>query len=130
MIHARSLGQTAQYYGERTALPSGAARPTFRELHDRVAGIAAALGRHGFRAGNRLAMLLGNGKILKRILRERLWGDQPSARMYQPETFMFVREETCRKLRNSVQALSATRVQQAFARSRTDKLLNTGAGHE
>jgi long-chain acyl-CoA synthetase len=60
MIHAHSLGRAAHYYGERTALASGAARPTFRELHGRVAGIAAALGRHGFRAGDRLAMLLPN----------------------------------------------------------------------
>jgi acyl-CoA synthetase (AMP-forming)/AMP-acid ligase II len=60
MIHAHSLGRAAHYYGERTALASGAARPTFRELHDRVAGIAAALGRRGFRAGDRLAMLLPN----------------------------------------------------------------------
>ena len=60
MIHAHSLGRAAHYYGERTALASGAARPTFRELHDRVGGIAAALGRHGFRAGDRLAMLLPN----------------------------------------------------------------------
>ena len=60
MIHAHSLGRAAHYYGERTALASGAARPTFRELHDRVAAIAAALGKHGFRAGDRLAMLLPN----------------------------------------------------------------------
>ncbi|MGC2076322.1 MAG: AMP-binding protein [Xanthobacteraceae bacterium] len=60
MIHAHSLGRAAHFYGERTALASGAVRPTFRELHDRVAGIAAALGRHGFRVGDRLAMLLPN----------------------------------------------------------------------
>ena len=60
MIHAHSLGRAAHYYGQRTALASGAARPTFRELHDRVAAIAAALSRHGFRAGDRLAMLLPN----------------------------------------------------------------------
>jgi long-chain acyl-CoA synthetase len=60
MIHAHSLGRAAHYYGERTALASGATRPIFRELHDRVAGIAAALGKHGFRAGDRLAMLLPN----------------------------------------------------------------------
>jgi hypothetical protein len=29
MIHAHSLGRAAIYYGERTALISGAARPTF-----------------------------------------------------------------------------------------------------
>ena len=60
MIHAHSLGRAAHYYGQRTALASGAARPTFRDLHDRVAAIAAALSRHGFRAGDRLAMLLPN----------------------------------------------------------------------
>src|SRR6201997_5748168 len=60
MIHAHSLGRAAHYYGQRTAPASGAARPTFRELHDRVAAIAAALSRHGFRTGDRLAMLLPN----------------------------------------------------------------------
>jgi long-chain acyl-CoA synthetase len=60
MIHAHSLGRAAHYYGQRRALASGAARPTFRDLHDRVAAIAAALSRHGFRAGDRLAMLLPN----------------------------------------------------------------------
>jgi long-chain acyl-CoA synthetase len=60
MIHAHSLGRATHYYGQRRALASGAARPTFRDLHDRVAAIAAALSRHGFRAGDRLAMLLPN----------------------------------------------------------------------
>jgi acyl-CoA synthetase (AMP-forming)/AMP-acid ligase II len=60
MIHAYSLGRGARYYGERTALSSGTSRPTFRELHKRVAGIAAALARHGFQVGERLALLLPN----------------------------------------------------------------------
>src|SRR5712691_10402544 len=60
MIHTHSLGRAARYYPERTALASGGTRATFRELHDRVAGIAAALSRHGFRAGDRLAILLPN----------------------------------------------------------------------
>src|SRR6476660_7421552 len=60
MPHAHSLGRAAHYYGQRRALASGAARPTFRSLHDRVASIAAALSRHGFRAGDRLAILLPN----------------------------------------------------------------------
>ena len=60
MIYAHSLGRAANYYGKRTALALGAARPTFLELHDRVAAIAAALSTHGFRAGDRLAMLLPN----------------------------------------------------------------------
>jgi long-chain acyl-CoA synthetase len=60
MIHAHSLGRAANYCGERTALASGAARPTFLELHDRVAAVAASLSGHGFRAGDRLALLLPN----------------------------------------------------------------------
>jgi long-chain acyl-CoA synthetase len=60
MIHAHTLGRAARYYPEQTALSSGGTRRTFRELHDRVAGIAAALGKHGFRAGDRLALLLPN----------------------------------------------------------------------
>ena len=60
MIHAHSLGRAARYYPEQVALSSGETRRTFRELRDRVAGIAAALGEHGFRAGDRLALLLPN----------------------------------------------------------------------
>ena len=60
MIHTHSLGRAARYYPERTALASGGTRTTFRELHARVAGVAAALGKHGFRVGDRLAILLPN----------------------------------------------------------------------
>jgi acyl-CoA synthetase (AMP-forming)/AMP-acid ligase II len=60
MIHAHTLGRAARYFPEQTALSSGGTRRTFRELHDGVAGIAAALGKHGFRAGDRLALLLPN----------------------------------------------------------------------
>ena len=42
MIHTLSLGRAARYYPERMALASGGTRSTFRELHDRVASIAAA----------------------------------------------------------------------------------------
>jgi long-chain acyl-CoA synthetase len=61
MIHTHSLGRAARYHGGSTALVSGAARPTFQQLHSRVAGIAAALAQHGFAAGDRLALLLPNG---------------------------------------------------------------------
>jgi long-chain acyl-CoA synthetase len=44
------------------ALASGGSRTTFRELRDRVAGIAAALHRQGFVAGDRLALLLPNDR--------------------------------------------------------------------
>src|SRR6266571_2693142 len=60
MIYTHSLGRAARYYPERTALASGGTRSTFRELHERVARIATALSRHGFEAGDRLAMLLPN----------------------------------------------------------------------
>lgn len=60
MIYTHSLGRAARFYPERMALASGLKRSTFRSLHDRVASIAAALSRDGFRAGDRLAILLPN----------------------------------------------------------------------
>jgi len=60
MIHTHSLGRAARYHAGATALVSGAARPTFQQLHSRVAGIAAALTRHGFVMGDRLALVLPN----------------------------------------------------------------------
>jgi acyl-CoA synthetase (AMP-forming)/AMP-acid ligase II len=60
MIQTHSLRRAARYYAGRTAIVSGEARPTFRELQDRVARIAAALKRHGLQAGDRLAILLPN----------------------------------------------------------------------
>ena len=60
MIHVHSLGRAARYFPERPALSSGAARLTFGELHGRVAQVASALSRHGFAAGDRLALLLPN----------------------------------------------------------------------
>jgi long-chain acyl-CoA synthetase len=61
MMHVHSLGRAARYYPERPAtLGSEVKHWTFRELHDRVAAVAAGLSRHGFRAGDRLGMLLPN----------------------------------------------------------------------
>src|SRR3989440_3171313 len=60
MIYIYSLGRAARYFPERTALAANGARSTFRELHDRVGRIAAALTKHGFKAGDRLAILLPN----------------------------------------------------------------------
>jgi len=60
MIHTHSLGRAARYYPEQTALFSEGKRLAFRELHDRVENVAAALSRHGFRTGDRLAILLPN----------------------------------------------------------------------
>jgi long-chain acyl-CoA synthetase len=60
MIHAHSLGRAARYFPERTALALNGARSTFRKLHERVARIATSLSRHGFKVGDRLAILLPN----------------------------------------------------------------------
>jgi len=54
------LGRAARYYSERTALASEGTRSTFRELYDRVGGMAASLRRVGFETGDRLAILLPN----------------------------------------------------------------------
>jgi acyl-CoA synthetase (AMP-forming)/AMP-acid ligase II len=60
MIYVHSLGRAARYFPERTALAANGTRSTFRELDDRVGRIAAALTKHGFKAGDRLAILLPN----------------------------------------------------------------------
>src|SRR6266481_6256998 len=60
MIYVHSLGRAARYFPEHTALVSNGTRSTFRELHDRVGRIVAALTKHGLKAGDRLALLLPN----------------------------------------------------------------------
>ena len=60
MIHAYSLGRAARYFPERTAFAAAKTRTKFEELHSRVGCIAASLDRHGFKAGDRLALLLPN----------------------------------------------------------------------
>src|ERR1700756_4872220 len=60
MIHAYSLGRAARYFPERTAFAAAKTSTTFQELHNRVGCIAASLDRHGFKAGDRLALLLPN----------------------------------------------------------------------
>jgi long-chain acyl-CoA synthetase len=61
MMYVHSLGRAARYYPERPAVfGSEVKHPTFRNLHERVAAVAAALSRHGFNAGDRLALLLPN----------------------------------------------------------------------
>jgi long-chain acyl-CoA synthetase len=60
VIHYYSLGRSARYFPNRAALASGGKRSTSRELHARVGRIAAALTKHGFKAGDRLAILLPN----------------------------------------------------------------------
>src|SRR6266576_1375498 len=60
MIYVHSLDRAARYFPERTALAGNVTRSTFRELHARVERIAAALTKHGFKAADRLAILLPN----------------------------------------------------------------------
>jgi long-chain acyl-CoA synthetase len=60
VIHYYSLGRAARYFPNRAALASGGTRSTFRELYVRVGRIAAALTKHGFKVGDRLAILLPN----------------------------------------------------------------------
>ena len=58
MMYVHSLGRAVRYYPERPAVfGSEAKHSTFRELHDRVAAVAAGLSQHGFRVGDRLARI-------------------------------------------------------------------------
>jgi long-chain acyl-CoA synthetase len=61
MIYSHSLDRAARYYPGQPAVDVGGDRLTFRELHNRVTRVAAALTRRGFNAGDRLALLLPNG---------------------------------------------------------------------
>jgi acyl-CoA synthetase (AMP-forming)/AMP-acid ligase II len=61
MIYAHTLGRASREFADRTACVSGAARLTFRELHERAGRIAGALRAHGLTRGDRLALLLPNG---------------------------------------------------------------------
>jgi acyl-CoA synthetase (AMP-forming)/AMP-acid ligase II len=61
MIYVHSLGRASRYYPDRTALALNGVNLSFRELDQRVRGIATALSEQGFRVGDRLALLLPNG---------------------------------------------------------------------
>jgi acyl-CoA synthetase (AMP-forming)/AMP-acid ligase II len=61
MIYVHSMDRAVRYYPERPALNVGEGQLTFRKLDHRVASLAAALTRRGFRTGDRLALLLPNG---------------------------------------------------------------------
>jgi len=63
MIYIHSLGRAVRYFPERTAFAANGTRSTFRELHARVEPIAAALTKHGFKAGDRLAILFRTSQI-------------------------------------------------------------------
>src|SRR6202045_3851465 len=73
MIYVHSLGRSARYFPELPAFSSNGTRSTFRELHDRVGRIAAALTKHGFKAGDRLAILLPNEPEYVELVYECAW---------------------------------------------------------
>src|SRR5438445_1899515 len=60
MIYSRSIDRAAMCRPERPALYVGGGWLTFRDLHNRVMSVAAALERRGFKSGDRLALLLPN----------------------------------------------------------------------
>lgn len=60
MIYVHSIGRAARYYPNHIALSVKGKRLNFRELHERVGCIAAALHQVGFQVGDRLALLLPN----------------------------------------------------------------------
>jgi long-chain acyl-CoA synthetase len=60
MIYVHSIGRAARYYPNLLALSVRGKRLTFLELHQRIERIATALHQLGFRAGDRLAVLLPN----------------------------------------------------------------------
>jgi acyl-CoA synthetase (AMP-forming)/AMP-acid ligase II len=60
MIYTHSLGRALQYYPEKTALALNGNPLSFHQLHQRVGRIAVALNKEGFKAGDRLALLLPN----------------------------------------------------------------------
>jgi acyl-CoA synthetase (AMP-forming)/AMP-acid ligase II len=61
MICVHSLERAVRYYPNSSALCALEAKLTFREFHDEVVSLAAALVRDDFKAGDRLALLLPNG---------------------------------------------------------------------
>jgi len=60
MITSTPLGRGCRYFPEHTALASNETRSTFVNYTLASGGIAAALTKHGFKAGDRLAILLPN----------------------------------------------------------------------
>lgn len=60
MIYTQTIERALRYYPQHAALRSGEKRITFRELRERLEHVAASLISHGFRRGDRLAILLPN----------------------------------------------------------------------
>src|SRR6266403_3855425 len=61
MIYLHSMDRAVRNYPEQSALSVGDVSMNFRELHNRVKSMAAALNQRGMSRGDRLALLLPNG---------------------------------------------------------------------
>ncbi len=61
MIYVHSMDRALRDYPEQPALSIGDGSLNFRQLDDRVKGLASALSQRGLRRGDRLALLLPNG---------------------------------------------------------------------
>src|SRR5258708_2129572 len=61
MMYVHSVERAVRDYPDRPALSLRDHRLSFQELHDYVTRLAAALFLAGFKAGDRLALLLPNG---------------------------------------------------------------------
>jgi len=61
MIYVHSVGRASRYHSTQKALAPNGAPLSFADLDDRVRGMAGALSAHGFKSGDRLALLLLNG---------------------------------------------------------------------
>jgi long-chain acyl-CoA synthetase len=73
MMYAHSIGRALRNFPARPALISETGHVTFRDLHDRVAGIAAALRGAGFNSGDHLAVLLPNGPAYIELIYACTW---------------------------------------------------------
>ena len=73
MIHSCSLGRALRFFPDRRAIAGGAAPSTFRELHDKVWRVAAALAGRGLAAGDRLAILLPNEREYLELIYACAW---------------------------------------------------------
>jgi acyl-CoA synthetase (AMP-forming)/AMP-acid ligase II len=73
MIYLHSMDRAVRNYPERPALSVGDVSLNFRELHNRVKSMAAALSQRGIRRGDRLALLLPNGPEYIQLIHACSW---------------------------------------------------------
>lgn len=98
MIYVHSVGRASRYYSAQKALAANGARLSFAELDDRIRGIAAALSAHGFKSGDRLALLLPNGPEYLELVYACSWlgviAVPINTRLSQPEIDLILADAT------------------------------------